>query len=339
MLLDITKHHIPNRLVKIRPFSKPFYNGYLRRIKRKLNKLHTKAKNSNSTDMWAKFRHERNFYVNEVTRIKHAYDQTKYDNLNKEINNKSFYKLSKELLGQNNSSVIPSLVTNDGNLLNDDFQKASAFNNFFAEASSLDDSLASLPLDASTLDGISTLDNIIVTEQEVKDQLQILNTKKSYGHDGLSPMFLKNSGDSLVQPITKLLNLSMSTCLFPSTWKKANVLPLYKKGDKNQLNNYRPVSLLCILSKILERIVFKHVFNHFRGNFLISIWQSGFLPGSSTVTQLIEMHYQFCNAVSEGKEIRIVFLDISKAFDRVWHQGLLFKLKKMGHWWFALKVV
>ena len=90
------------------------------------------------------------------------------------------------------------------------------------------------------------------------------------------------------------------------------------------------MSLLCILGKILERIVFKYVFNHFRENFLISIWQSGFLPGSSTVTQLIEMHHQFCKAVSENKEIRIVFLDISKAFDRVWHNGLLFKLQKWG---------
>ena len=94
---------------------------------------------------------------------------------------------------------------------------------------------------------------------------------------------------------------------FPQLWKVANVVPLYKKGQKDILNNYRPVSLLCILSKIFERIVFKHVFNHFRDNFLISIWQSGFLPGSSTVTQLVELHYQFCKAVSDNKEIRVFF--------------------------------
>jgi hypothetical protein len=94
--------------------------------------------------------------------------------------------------------------------------------------------------------------------------------------------------------------------------------------------NYRPVSLLSILSKKFEKIVFKHLFNYFRDHFLISIWQSGFLPGSSTVTQLVEIYDQFCKAVSAGKDIRVVFLDISKAFDRVWHEGLIYKLKGHG---------
>ena len=74
----------------------------------------------------------------------------------------------------------------------------------------------------------------------------------------------------------------------------------------------------------MERIVFKYVFNHFRDNFPLSVWQSGFLPGCSTVTQLIEIYNTFCSAIYKNKEIRIVFFDISKAFDRVWHKGLIF---------------
>jgi hypothetical protein len=108
------------------------------------------------------------------------------------------------------------------------------------------------------------------------------------------------------------------------------VLPIYKKAEAFFTINYRPVSLLSILSKIFEKVVFKHLFKYFEQHFLISIWQSGFLPGRSTVTQLVEMYDLFCKAVNSGKEIRVVFLDISKAFDRVWHKGLLYKLKSCG---------
>ena len=117
------------------------------------------------------------------------------------------------------------------------------------------------------------------------------------------------------------------------------MIPLHKKESKHILGNYHPVSFLSILGKILERIVFKHVYNHFRNNFLIFVWQSVFLPGSSTITQLLELYNKFYTAVSQNKEIRIVFLDISKVFDRVWHEGLIFKLKKMGHLWFSASVI
>ena len=194
----------------------------------------------------------------------------------------------------------------------------------------MDETNAELPANSEPINGISILANVTISEQEVTDQIKILNANKSYGHDKISPMFLKMSGLSLIKPLTRIFNLSLSQSIFPDLWKIANVLPLHKKGPKELLSNYRSVSLLCILGKIMERLVFKYVFNHFRDNFLISIWQSGFLPGSSTVTQLVELHYYFCKAVSEDKEIRIVFLDISKAFDRVWHNGLLFKLKRWG---------
>jgi hypothetical protein len=80
----------------------------------------------------------------------------------------------------------------------------------------------------------------------------------------------------------------------------------------------------------MENLVLSALFDYFRRNFLISVWQSGFIPGPSTVTHLVEMYHNFCRAVSDGKEIRIVFCDVSRAFDRVWHRGLIFKLEKCG---------
>ncbi|MCP3901156.1 MAG: reverse transcriptase family protein, partial [Desulfobacteraceae bacterium] len=116
----------------------------------------------------------------------------------------------------------------------------------------------------------------------------------------------------------------------PDSFKKANVVPIHKKQHKTLVENYRPISLLSILSKIFEKIVFKYLFNYFKDNFILSLFQSGFQPGISTVTQLLEVYHHFCKAVDDNKEICVIFLDISKAFNRVWHKGLLFKLKQCG---------
>jgi hypothetical protein len=157
-----------------------------------------------------------------------------------------------------------------------------------------------------------------------------MDPSKAYGPDGISPRLLKEAGDTIANPLARLFNLSLTTGIFPAIWKLANILPIYKKADTSAPSNYRPVSLLSRVSTIFERIVFKHMFNYFRANFLISIWQSGFLPGSSTITQLLGLYDQFCKAIDDRKEVRIVFLDIAKAFDRVWHKGLLHKLQRNG---------
>ena len=88
--------------------------------------------------------------------------------------------------------------------------------------------------------------------------------------------------------------------------------------------------MLCSASKIFERIVFKYVYNFFKENFIINKYQSGFQTGKSAVTQMLELYHKFCSAVDQKKEIRVVFLDIRKAFDKVWHGGILYKLSLCG---------
>ena len=93
---------------------------------------------------------------------------------------------------------------------------------------------------------------------------------------------------------------------------------------------YRPISLLNSEDTLFERLVFKYLFTHLRDNNLLSSLQSGFIPGDSSVNQLTFLYNTFCKAIDSGKEVRAVFCDISKAFDRVWHAGLIYKLRAAG---------
>ena len=115
-------------------------------------------------------------------------------------------------------------------------------------------------------------------------------------------------------------------------WKLANVTPIFKKNDEQLIKNYRPFSLLPICGKIFEKILFNNIYNYFNVNNFLTKNQSGFRPGDSTTNQLLylvnEIHEAFENPKS--LEVRAVLLDISKAFDKLWHAGLIFKLKRNG---------
>ena len=126
------------------------------------------------------------------------------------------------------------------------------------------------------------------------------------------------------------MNGGFSDGIFPDTWKLANVIPIFKKGDKSQPSNYRPVALLSCIGKLQERIVFKNVYDFLLEINLLYKYQSGFLPHHSTVFQLIGYFHNTCQAFDTNMFSCIVFCDVSKAFVRVWHKGLLFKLRQNG---------
>ena len=105
---------------------------------------------------------------------------------------------------------------------------------------------------------------------------------------------------------------------------------LSTKDDRSSPAHYRPISLLCQPGKSMEQCVHKQLYNYVKSQNLITPLQSGFIPGDSTTFQHIHTYHTICEAVNSGKEIRVVFCDISKALDRVWHRGLIYKLKNLG---------
>ena len=107
-------------------------------------------------------------------------------------------------------------------------------------------------------------------------------------------------------------------------------MPIHEKNDRQCLENYRPVSLLPVCGKILERLIFNEIFPFFIKNGLILQNQSSFKPGDSCVNQVLSITHEIYKSFDDGFDVRSVFLDISKALDQVWHEGIIYKLRQNG---------
>lgn len=327
--LKIARTYIPNKAVLIRPRDSPWYTGHLHKMRRKVIRLYHNAKEKMNQYHWNRYKSLNKEYHNELDNAEKVYEESLNKSLCKNRNAKGWWKTVNQLIGRGNDSSYPPLQDlNSNEFVSDSKQKASLFNDFFLSHSDIDTSNVRLP--AVQVDTEIKLSDIIVTDQEVKDLIQILDTSKSTGCDEISPKLVSIAGDSIVSPLTRLFNLCLHKNKLPSLWKKANVIPIHKKDEKDKLNNYRPVSILPVLSKIFERVIFKHVYNFFHEHKLLSNHQSGFRPNDSTVNQLAYLYHTFSQALDNKKDLRIVFCDISKAFDRVWHDGIIFKLHQMG---------
>ena len=269
---------------------------------------------------------------------KHAKEQY-YNNMENLIlessrtNPKVYWKLLKQFIKSNkNCEIIPPLktITDDGeeHFYFSDANKANCLNDYFVSISTINDNNILLPNFISKTN--NTIETISITEQEVLDILSTLNPNKAVGEDKLSHRVLLLTKHTICKPLTILFNKSLSECKFPDSWKSAIIMPLFKKGEINLSSNYRPIALLSCIGKLMERVVYKHIYNFLNANKLIYKLQSGFLKGHSTVHQLIDIYNQICQGIDSSQYTCMVFCDVSKAFDRVWLRGLLFKLKQNG---------
>jgi hypothetical protein len=157
-----------------------------------------------------------------------------------------------------------------------------------------------------------------------------LDVGKATGTDGISNRMLKETSIAIAEPLSLMFNISFQMGKVPIIWKEANLCPIHKKEDKSLVSNYRPISLLTCISKVQERIVFLHQYKYLKENNLLTSKNSGFKELDSAVNQLLAITDKIHKALEAGNEICLVFLDVCKAFDRVWHSGLLHKARCMG---------
>ena len=188
---------------------------------------------------------------------------------------------------------------------------------------------------------IPTIGTINITTSGVEKQLSGLKADKAYGPDGIPPWFLKENTQEISKILTDIYQDCIDTGTLPIQWKHANVGAIHKKGKKSDASNYRPVSLTCIASKVLEHIVHSHVhvMKHLSQYGVLTDYQHAFRAKRSTETQLICTIHHIASAIQSNKTINAAILDISKAFDKVPHRRLLKKLDYYGirgplHNWF-----
>ena len=169
-----------------------------------------------------------------------------------------------------------------------------------------------------------------MSEEGVTKLLSNLNPNKAMGPDGLHPRILKQLAN-VISPILRLIfQKSIDTGEVPLDWKKANVAPIFKKGMRYDAANYRPVSLTCVCSKLLEHIVTKHILTHLENNNILYDLQHGFRNKRSTETQLIAFTQDVLRNLGQGKQTDVIIMDFAKAFDKVSHWRLAIKLNNYG---------
>ena len=295
------------------------------------NKLYKKALISQCPSKFVKYKKYRNKLTSIIRLSRKLYYSKKLET-NKD-NANALWRTVNDLIGKKKVDDTSSFFV-DGNEINDPITISNTFNAYFTDIGS---KLSSEITDASThfTDYLSMpCENSLflspTNSNEIINIVRSLKSSKSSGYDEISVSLLKQIIYHIDSPLTYIFNLSLSTGQCPNSLKLAKIIPIYKKDDPSLISNYRPISLLPSISKVLEKIVYKRLFNFLNDNNLLIPNQFGFRKGCSTDYAILDLYDKITESISNKEHTIGIFMDLSKAIDRIDHKILLYKLKLYG---------
>ena len=314
---------IPSKMSSTR-HNLPWVDRSIRRVIRRKKRLYKKARKSGSPATWNKFKSLRRSIDRKIKKAHKNYIHDVIGGSLKSENSKPFWNYiktkSQEVFGISTLSTqgrTVSLAADKAEALNDQF--CSVFTNENTN-------------DMPTLQtkNIPDIDKLVITMNGVQKLLADIQPKKAMGPDQIPAKILKSCSESLAPVFQKIFQKSIDIGSLPQDWRKANIVPIYKKGDRTNPANYRPVSLTSIPCKLLEHIIHHHIMEHLDLHRVLTNRQHGFRRGRSCDTQLAGLIDDLAKILDAKSQADLVILDFSKAFDTVPHQRLLSKLKNIG---------
>ena len=250
---------------------------------------------------------------------------------NPQIPTKKKFGILLKLTKCNKNASIPPLLESE-KIVDDPVEKANLFNQFFTGKSQVINP-NDHPPDLEKIETDDIFEHINTSHYEIGPIIKSMKNS-DFSPCGIPSAFIKllytHTGSLITKMISDLLNSIFSSGCYPQIWKLSHITPIHKKGTKSDKSNYRPISILPTLSKITESVIHSRLLRHLLSNNIISKQQAAYLPSDSTAQQLLSMIHLIKTTMASNNIAQGVFLDVSAAFDAVWHKGLLAKLEQIN---------